>query len=419
MAYIDKFGVEYSDDKKTLVRCPQDLKGEYIVLDGVTNIQNAAFKGGCLNAIVLPETLNKIGKEAFADCKRLSQITVPKNVSVIQEETFRDCEYLVDVTLPNNLKEIKSYAFAGCVNLREWIVPESVERIGERAFRGCALSKIFIKSGISSSAFNGCPVADIYLHENIEDFSYGPLDPNANSVIPTEQPNFLRIHLPSDSSILYGSWLNNVDDLEKLYNKEGESITRGYDTNCGAIECSFVSRYDNVWDHICIFAHYIVIKHSIAKIYRFNKAYFDGDRFWNVWDERSRRNCYEEDSISYLKVSLKWELDNVDDDCFDPVYEREIKVIPQAARSFQLNLGIDDCATIIVPDSVANLQKGTITGGTEIYLSLPDSIQSIDEEAIEDVDSIYRITVPKGQKARFVKMFGKNGKVLRPIIDTK
>ena len=39
MAYIDKHGVEYTDDKKTLIRCPQDFEGEYIIPDGVIEIR--------------------------------------------------------------------------------------------------------------------------------------------------------------------------------------------------------------------------------------------------------------------------------------------------------------------------------------------------------------------------------------------
>ena len=35
--YTDEYGVEYSDDKKTLVKCPSDFQGEYVIPDGVTN----------------------------------------------------------------------------------------------------------------------------------------------------------------------------------------------------------------------------------------------------------------------------------------------------------------------------------------------------------------------------------------------
>lgn len=43
MAYFDKYGVEFSDDRKTLVRCPKDFEGEYAIPDTVTSVGNSAF----------------------------------------------------------------------------------------------------------------------------------------------------------------------------------------------------------------------------------------------------------------------------------------------------------------------------------------------------------------------------------------
>ena len=41
--YIDKFGVKYSDDGKTLIKCPKDIEGEYVIPEGVTKIGEGAF----------------------------------------------------------------------------------------------------------------------------------------------------------------------------------------------------------------------------------------------------------------------------------------------------------------------------------------------------------------------------------------
>ena len=43
MAYIDKYGVEFSDDRKTLVKCPQDYQGYYEIPDGVRCIEDFVF----------------------------------------------------------------------------------------------------------------------------------------------------------------------------------------------------------------------------------------------------------------------------------------------------------------------------------------------------------------------------------------
>ena len=55
MAYFDKNGVEFSDDKKTLVRCPVDFDGKYVIPNGVTKIADSAFFDcDFLENIVLP-----------------------------------------------------------------------------------------------------------------------------------------------------------------------------------------------------------------------------------------------------------------------------------------------------------------------------------------------------------------------------
>jgi hypothetical protein len=43
MAYFDKHGVEFSDDQKTLVRCPKDFEGEYVIPEGTKTIDSEAF----------------------------------------------------------------------------------------------------------------------------------------------------------------------------------------------------------------------------------------------------------------------------------------------------------------------------------------------------------------------------------------
>ena len=53
MAYFDKYGVEYSDDKKTIIRCPETLTGEYTILEGVSKIEIFAFAVSKLSKIFL------------------------------------------------------------------------------------------------------------------------------------------------------------------------------------------------------------------------------------------------------------------------------------------------------------------------------------------------------------------------------
>ena len=77
MAYFDKYGVEFSDDRTTLVRCPEDIQGEYIIPNGVEYIESLAFCGCTeLISVSLPRSIVSIGNGAFRDCKKLCSIDI-------------------------------------------------------------------------------------------------------------------------------------------------------------------------------------------------------------------------------------------------------------------------------------------------------------------------------------------------------
>lgn len=91
----DKYGVEFSDDMKTLIKCPKDFKGEYIIYNNVTSIGKKAFCG-CTNmtTVTIPNCVTSIGKHAFEGCFCLTYITIPNSVTSIDDEAFDECSFL-------------------------------------------------------------------------------------------------------------------------------------------------------------------------------------------------------------------------------------------------------------------------------------------------------------------------------------
>jgi len=137
MAYIDKYGVEYSDDQKTLIRCPKDFKGEYVIPKGVTNI----------------------GRRAFFQCSGLTFINIPNSVTSIGYSAFESCSSLTSVIIPDSVNSIDWKVFSGCTNLTSATIPDSVTCIGYEAFSGCALTSITIPNSVTSigdGAFMRC-----------------------------------------------------------------------------------------------------------------------------------------------------------------------------------------------------------------------------------------------------------------------
>lgn len=106
--YSSENGVLFDASKKTLVRCPGGIKGEYIIPKGVTAIEESAFLG----------------------CTGLTSVSIPKSVTTIGESAFADCTGLACVTILNPMPpSIKGYFIYGVSrNIPLYVPAESVEK---------------------------------------------------------------------------------------------------------------------------------------------------------------------------------------------------------------------------------------------------------------------------------------------------
>ncbi len=64
------------------------------VPDGVREITKAAFRNLCVNYVILPDGVWKIGENAFYGCERLLKIYIPESVKEIGDDVFCGCKHL-------------------------------------------------------------------------------------------------------------------------------------------------------------------------------------------------------------------------------------------------------------------------------------------------------------------------------------
>lgn len=148
MAYFDKYGVEFSDDRKTLVRCPEDFKGKYIIPETIETIGESAFFNCVgLESIVLSKIVTNISKCAFAYCINIKSIIIPNSVKTIGEFAFGGCKGLISITIPNSVTRIESEAFCDCIFLDKAYLPNSLLHVGKGAFKNCGNLIIYIPDG--------------------------------------------------------------------------------------------------------------------------------------------------------------------------------------------------------------------------------------------------------------------------------
>lgn len=146
MAFFDKYGVEYSDDRKTLVRCPEKFSGEYIIPENVDKICSGAFDNCAeISSIIIPEGIKRIEATTFFACTHLKEITLPKSITYIGEEAFGCCDSLTSIIVPVGVTEIATRAFENCFNLTSISLPTTLTSVGCKIFEYCdSLKQILV-----------------------------------------------------------------------------------------------------------------------------------------------------------------------------------------------------------------------------------------------------------------------------------
>ena len=191
------FGVE--GEVSGTVVIPEAFEGS-----PVTELGDYLFTGSAMTAVVIPESVVKIGSCAFSACRQLGAVRIPAKVASIGEWAFAGCDTLMkfevaadnaayravngllfakdgtdpiagiggDVTVPPGVKRIGTEVFyeraLGSVTL-----PPGVEEVGEQAFAYSTLREITIPASVTMieyGAFSSCDrLATVYVDRGDED----------------------------------------------------------------------------------------------------------------------------------------------------------------------------------------------------------------------------------------------------------
>ena len=184
-------GTAYSSGNLTSLLLPQSL--QYIGDDAFKHCSQ-------ITNLVLNDGLESIGSEAFAYCSKLEQVRIPESVVEMGVNPFAGCENLskflgehtssdghclvIDgkliaitpkaseaYTLSDNIREIGSHCLVGRSDIHELTLPRDLKYIADNAFRGASyLYKIFIKSQTPPAIGNSVFSSGTYIYVPIDAF---------------------------------------------------------------------------------------------------------------------------------------------------------------------------------------------------------------------------------------------------------
>jgi len=166
--------VLYSKDKTVLYTVLKEKEGVFTVPDTVREIAESAFRKQRVSEVILPEGLEKIGNDAFSDCRELVHVTVPESVSYVGHRAFFECQNLNDVIFRGKTTEIGMGIFDGCSLLYKIMLPENIKEIPTGTFNECvSIFTARIPDGVETigSASMPCILSEVYIPASVKEIA--------------------------------------------------------------------------------------------------------------------------------------------------------------------------------------------------------------------------------------------------------
>lgn len=234
-------------------------------IDNLTEIPALAFDGMDIESLIIPETVTKIGRYAFANCKNLKYVEIKAQVTDL-DGVFKGCTSLETVILPDTVINLTE-TFANCTSLKEITLPDSIVSMSQ-AFKNCTLLKIVnIPSSFtgtnSQSAFENCALLqDIILPEGVTTIGEAMFKDCINLEI---------INFPSTLTVIDDYAFQNCVKLNNISLNEGLTFIGKYVfNNCASLESLILpSSVSSLGDYLmkdCVNLEYFEFNNLVKNI---------------------------------------------------------------------------------------------------------------------------------------------------------
>ena len=139
-------------------------QGKVTIPNNVVEIKDNAFRENSeVNEVVIPSSVNNIGKNAFWRCENLKSVECENNkIASIGANAFAECPKLEKINGKLDIEKVEDGTFSHCELLETIEFTDRLKNVGRRAFFGCSSLKTplvasdWIPLVIGTSAFEGC-----------------------------------------------------------------------------------------------------------------------------------------------------------------------------------------------------------------------------------------------------------------------
>ncbi|HKM28648.1 MAG TPA: sugar-transfer associated ATP-grasp domain-containing protein [Anaerovoracaceae bacterium] len=154
--FIDHIEVCGCDERVTKIEIPSHIDGKPVTVVKARSF----FSDDVIEKVLLPNSIEVIEYQAFANCVNLETINVPNNLKIIEENAFAYCKSIEELEPAKSVTYVGARAFAHCAKLAKLEFSDELAFIGCKAFIGCHGLKEF-NSGkalvrIEDRAFQNC-----------------------------------------------------------------------------------------------------------------------------------------------------------------------------------------------------------------------------------------------------------------------
>lgn len=175
-----------------------------------------------IGSLAVSEGTRGIAEYAFYNCEEITGISMPDSVLYIGRSAFYQCTSLSEVTLPAMLTAIEDYTFYHCDSLVLPQLPSSITRIGRSAFYKCALVTSVSPEKVLTIPDSVTEIGDFAFYDTGIEYE----DPNGTEQdgTLTAQGGIVEIRLGRGVKSIGERAFANIDSLRKVNIGSAEKI---------------------------------------------------------------------------------------------------------------------------------------------------------------------------------------------------